>query len=134
MVKQADIWIQLADLERFAPSPVGEYVAGKVVIDALGRGWVADPDAKAALAKAEAAWQQEIADRGAYARWADDRNEKRRALAAKVRDQAIGGRMVTPDSSVAVQARVQEALAGFDERNPELGLYEWKDQRPKAAR
>jgi hypothetical protein len=127
--------VLLADLERFG-SPVAEYVAGKTIADALGRIWVSDDVARAALAKAESTWQAEIADRNAYARFLDDRAERRRALAEKIHNDVLGGSTATPAGSGVIHGRLQEVLGEFDEREPELGFYEWRDSRPqmKAAR
>jgi alpha-mannosidase len=126
---ELSIPVLLADLERFAPSPVAEFVAGKTVVDALGRAWVPDEVARAALAKADQVWRQELADRAAYARWIDDRADRRKALAERLRDKVLAGGSLTPASSGEVYERRRAALEEFDERNPELGYYEWRDKR-----
>jgi len=36
--ENAGLYILVSDLERFAPSPVGPYLQGRVVQDCLGRG------------------------------------------------------------------------------------------------
>jgi len=51
--ENAGLYILVSDLERFAPSPVGPYLQGRVVQDCLGRGWLLDSDAREVLERAK---------------------------------------------------------------------------------
>jgi hypothetical protein len=136
MVKQQDLSIPILveDLARYASWPVAEFVAGKTQDDALGRAWVPDDVAREVLAKAEEAWQRDIADRQAHAAYVAAFNERRRAVVDEIHKQ---DREQSPSSAARTYGLVHEALVEFDEREGAvLGFYEWKDKRPsiKAAR
>ena len=126
----AALWIRVDDLERYAPSPVAPYLDGLVVVDALGRGWLADSDAKVVLEKARAEWNKEIGRRSEYDAWLKDRQARRTALATKIRDDANAN---SPASSAAIRARLHEALQEFDQSNPDVGYYEWLERQPTIA-
>jgi predicted nucleic acid-binding Zn ribbon protein len=122
------LYIQLADLERAASSPVGPYLDGLVITDALNRGWILDSDARVVLQKAEAEWAAECRRRSDFDAWTKNRQARKSALAQKVRDKMGGGG--TPESSARIQQAVWEALREFDEREPELDYYRWLERSP----
>jgi hypothetical protein len=62
--------------------------------------------------------------------WLRDRAARRQALMRETREDMVAPDLVTPAFSAAVRAAQQQALAKFDEREPELGFYEWKDRKP----
>jgi len=126
----APLYIEVADLERFAPGPVGPYLDGKTITDAVGRKWVSNDDAVGVLASAEAEWQAEIQRRSDHAAYLKDRQARRMALAAEIRDKVLAGGGGDPSDHGRASQAVREALTEFDANEPELDFYRWKDSRP----
>jgi hypothetical protein len=131
--KQAGPWLLLADVERAARSPIDKHVGGLTYIDALGRAWITDSDAKAALERAEADWQRDLDLRQEFERWTTERNDRRRALAQKIRTEALAGGQPNASNQGEVWVRQQVALQHFDEQNGPLGYYEWLESRSRKA-
>lgn len=134
MVKKSDagLLILVSDIERYATGPVAPHLDAKdVTVDCLGRGWVSDAVGKRLLETAEAEWQHELQLKSEHATYLHERVARRRELMAKISADLGGG--TTPESNARVFAAQREALQGFDEREPELDFYRWKDARPSMA-
>jgi len=127
------LFILVADLERFASSPVGPHLdAVTVVVDALNRQWVSDGDARILIERAEAEWQEECRLRSEHQAYLTDRQARRTALAQKVANDLGGG--TTPESSARIQQAVWAAVREFDAtEGPERGFYEWKEAGSRMA-
>jgi hypothetical protein len=133
-MKQPELWISMEDLRRHSPTAVVDPV--DVLTDAFGREWIANAVAKRAIERVKAEEQAELDARQTYARYLDDRTQRRHEIAERIRNDVLGGSAATPASSGVIHGRLQEVLTQFDEAEPELGYYEWRDRRPsmKAAR
>jgi hypothetical protein len=125
MARQPDLWILVEDLRRHTPAVVVK--PGEGAVDAIGRQWVPNALALAALERVAEEQQADLDSRQAYARWVDDLALRRKALAEKLRDE--GGGSTTPASSAEARGRVQAALQRFDEQHPALDYYRWMDKR-----
>jgi hypothetical protein len=127
--KKPDLYILVSDLEAFAPSSVAPYVDGKVVVDAIGRRWVSDADAKVILAKAEAEWQAECNRRADFDTWQKDRVARRQALLVEVGTKALAGSQFNASTQAAVGEAQRRALEKFDAAEPELDYFRWVETR-----
>jgi hypothetical protein len=129
MAKQPELWISMDDLRRHSPEAAVD--PGDVLTDAFGRTWVLNAVAKRVIERVKEDQQAELDARQAYARYVDDRTQRRNEVVEKIR--AGETRPSTPASAAAVHQRIQAALTEFDEREgPELGYYDdWRGRRPK---
>jgi len=129
----AGLYILVDDLRRYASSPIEPYLAGLVVTDALGRGWIANDDAAAVLASAEAEWRAEMQRRSDHDAWLKDRQARRLALVTKVGDKVLAGKAPNASNYGAVREAQRQALEEFDQREPELDYYRWVESRSTMA-
>jgi len=128
-------FVPLVDLARVLGSSPENIRAIAEQKDALMERWDGSAAVRSDVAREmrlarEVEEQREFELRMEHDAWLRDRAARRQALVRKTRDDMVGSGMATPESSAAVRAAQQEALAEFDEREPELGFYEWKHRKP----
>jgi len=128
-------FVPLADLARGLGSTPEAVRALADQKDALMERWDGSAAVRSDVAREirlarEAEEQREFELRMKHDAWLRDRATRRQALMQKIREDMVAPDMVTPAFAAAVRMAQQEELAKFDEREPELGFYEWKDRKP----
>ncbi len=124
----AGFYIRVDDVRGFAPVPIEQFIEGKVVQDALGRGWLLDSDAREVLERAKAEDQREMELRNQHAIWLQDRTARRGELLEKVRLKVLGGAQHNASNQGLVREAQQAALAAFDQDEPEADFYTWRER------